>query len=161
MGAINETLTITKLERGDHAGELDATRRVSKEEIYHSYGIPPVLMGMSVDTGLSGKGLAIEEELSLFQTTKVRPRQRRIEEAAKMVLREMGIDVPVVRILPLVPFEPATDADLVRMTYMRSTTVNEDRISRKMDPLPANDERGDKMLIEITGAAKPEGKQDA
>lgn len=154
VGAINETLTITKLERGDHAGELDATRRVSKEEIYHSYGIPPVLMGVNVSTGLSGKGLAIQEELSLFQTTKVRPRQRRIEEAAKMVLREMGIDVPLVRIMPLVPFEPATDADLVRMTYMRSTTVNEDRISRKMDPLPATDERGDKMLIEITGAAK-------
>lgn len=161
VGAINETLTITKLERGDHAGELDATRRVSKEEIYHSYGIPPVLMGMSVETGLSGRGLAITEELSLFQTTKVRPRQRRIEDAAKMVLREMGIDVPLVRILPLVPFETAADPDLIRMTYMRSTTVNEDRISRKMDPLPDVDERGNKMLIEITGAAKPEGKQDA
>ena len=127
---------------------------MSKEEIYHSYGIPPVLMGVNVSTGLSGKGLAIKEELSLFQTTKVRPRQRRIEEAAKMVLREMGIDVPLVRIMPLVPFEPATDADLVRMTYMHSTTVNEDRISRKMDPLPATDERGDKMLIEIASAAK-------
>lgn len=152
VGAINETLTITKLERGDHAGELDATRRVSKEEIYHSYGIPPILMGASVNTGLSGRGLAIEEELSLFQTAKVRPRQRRIEEAAKKVLRDMGIEVPQVRILPLVPFEPAADNVLQRMTYMRRTTVNEDRIANKFDPLPANDERGNKMLMEITAA---------
>lgn len=78
-----------------------------------------------------------------------------------MVLREMGIEVPVVRILPLVPFESATDQDLQRMTYLRRTTVNEDRIANKVDPLPDVDERGNKMLIEITGAAKPEGKQDA
>jgi hypothetical protein len=167
VGATNETLSITKLERGDHAGELDATRRVSKEEIYHSYGIPPVLMGVNVNTGLSGKGLAIQEELSLFQTTKVRPKQRHIEACIKMILRERGIDVPNVRIRPLVPFEPAADAALVRMTYLRSTTVGEDRIARKMPLLSTDgkdtergaanyDERNDKMLVEVTGGAQAE-----
>lgn len=159
VGAVDETLTITKLERGDHAGELDATRRVSKEEIYNSYGIPPVLMGVNVNTGLSGKGLAIQEELSLFQTTKVRPKQKIIEASIKTVLRARGIEVPRVRIRPLVPFEPASDAALVRMTYLRSTTVNEDRIARKMEPLPDTDERGNLMLVQVSPASDPEANK--
>lgn len=160
VGAIDETLTITKLERGDHAGELDSTRRVSKEEIYHAYGIPPVLMGVNVNTGLSGKGLAIQEELSLFQTTKVRPKQKYIEGAIKQVLAARGIDVPTVRIRPLVPFEPAADAALVRMTYLRSTTVNEDRIARKMEPLPDTDERGNMMLVQVSPSAETDAKKN-
>jgi hypothetical protein len=127
VGGANETLTITKLERGDHAGELDKTRSVSKEEIYHSYGIPPVLMGIDVKTGLSGKGLAITEELSLFQTTRVRPKQKLLEQAIKRVLFARGIMVPTVRIKPLVPFEPAEDAALTRQTYLRRVLVGEDR----------------------------------
>lgn len=160
VGAIDETMSITKLERGDHAGELDATRRVSKDEIYHSYGIPPVLMGVNVNTGLSGKGLAISEELSLFQTTKVRPRQRLIEGMVRKVLSARGISVPTIRIRPLVPFEPATDPALVRMTYLRSTTVNEDRIARKVEPLPDNDERGNMMLIQVTASAPADPDAD-
>lgn len=152
VGSTEETLTITKLERGDHAGELDRTRAVSKEEIYHSYGIPPILMGVEQKTGLSGKGLAITEELSLFQTTSVRPRQRMIEDTIKMVLMARGIMVPQVKIRPLVPFEPAADPALVRMTYLRSTKVNEDRIARKMEPLPDTDPRGELMLIEVTAS---------
>jgi len=113
-------------------------------------------MGVNVNTGLSGKGLAIQEELSLFQTTKVRPKQRHIEACIKMILRERGIDVPNVRIRPLVPFEPAADAALVRMTYLRSMTVNEDRIARKVDPLPENDPRGNLMLVEVTGGVQDE-----
>jgi len=148
VGAVGEELKITKLERGDHAGELDKTRAVSKEEIYHSYGIPPVLMGMNVNTGLSGKGLAITEELSLFQTTKVAPRQKHICVSAKMVLRECGIEVPIVRVKPLVPFEPSKDATLQRQTYIRSVTVNESRIAQGLEALPASDERGNMLLIQ-------------
>lgn len=133
VGAINETLTITKLERGDHAGELDRTRTVSKEEIYHSYGIPPVLMGVNVNTGLSGKGLAISEELSLFNTTKVKSKQRHISESAKKVLLACGIDVPIVRVKTLVPFEPAEDPALTRQTYLRRVSVGEDRLKAGLD----------------------------
>lgn len=135
VGAIGEDLKITKLERGDHAGELDKTRAVSKEEIWQAYGIPPILMGANVPTGMSGRGLAITEELSLFQTTKVVPKQKHICVAAKMVLKECGIDVPLVRIKPLVPFEPAQDPALLRQTYLRSRNVGEDRIKTGMPVL--------------------------
>jgi hypothetical protein len=148
IGAVGEDLKITKLERGDHAGELDKTRSFSNEQMYNMYGIPPILMGVDVNTGMSGKGLAITESLSLFQTTKVAPRQKHICAAAKMVLRACGIEVPVVRIKPLVPFEPSKDQVLQRQAYMRRTTVNEDRIDNGKDPLPENDPRGNMLLIE-------------
>lgn len=146
LGNSGETLTLTKLERGDHAGELDATRKVSKEEIYHSYGIPPILMGVNVNTGLSGRGLAITEELDLFDTTKVKPDQRPIAESAKKILQACGIEVPIARVKTLVPFKPAQDPALVRQTYLRRVMVGEDRIQAGMeiittDGKPAKEDR--------------------
>ncbi len=145
--AVNEKMTITKLERGDHAGELDKTRAVSKEEIYHSYGIPPVLMGVNINTGLSGKGLAIEETLSMFMTMKVAPKQKPIARTAKIILAACGIDVPYVGIKHRVPFEPAKDPVLQRQTYIARTTVDEDRIANDLEP--RNDEKGGMLICEV------------
>ena len=172
VGAVNETLTITKLERGDHAGELDQTRKVSKEEIYHSYGIPPILMGVNVNTGLSGKGLAIAEELSLFNTTKVKPRQKMISASVKQILRACGIEVPIVRMKTLVPFEPAEDPALTRQTYLRRMLVGEDRRKAGMpilttDGKDAKEDRSNwdpwmlKPLIEVGMNANTNEEQDA
>ena len=155
-----EKLEFTKIERGDHAGELDKTRAVSKEEIFHSYGIPPILMGVNVNTGLSGKGLAITEELELFTNAKVKPDQKHIAESAKTILKACGIDVPIVRVKTLVPFKPAQDPALVRQTYLRRVNVGEDRIQAGMPVLttdgndPADDmsnwdEWMKKPLIEV------------
>lgn len=156
-GATNETLTLTKLERGDHAGELDQTRKVSKEEIYHSYGIPPVLMGADVSTGLGGRGMAIEEELSMFQRTRVRPFQRRIEAAARRILLRVGIEVPVIRILPLTPFEPGEDKELGRNAYLRSVTVDEHRASQGLEPLGGEMGRTILMMVGRSGPAENNG----
>lgn len=171
VGAINETLTINKIERGDHAGELDATRKTTKADFYESYGIPPVLMGAEVNTGLSGKGLAISESLSMFQTTVVSPMQKPICHSAKMVLAACGINVPVVRIKPLRPFEPATDQALTRQTYLRTTLVGEDRMKNGMPVLttdgndPAEDRSNwtDWMLTPIieVGMNNANPEQDA
>lgn len=151
VGAVGESLQITKLERGDHAGELDKTRAVSKEEIYHSYGIPPILMGVDVSTGLSGKGLAIEETLSMFQTMNVAPKQKSPSHAAKMVLQACGIDVPIVRIKQRVPFQPAKDPVLNRQTYLARTTVEEDRIANGLEPF--GDERDNMLLCDVLKGA--------
>lgn len=170
VGSTGETLQITKLERGDHAGELDKTRTVSKEEIFHSYGIPPVLMGVNVNTGLSGKGLAISEELSLFDRTKVRPKQKHIAVSAKKLLAACGIDVPIVRVKTLVPFEPAEDPALVRQTYLRRMLVGEDRLKSGMpvittDGKEAKEDRSNwtpwmlQPLIAVSANMNPE--QDA
>lgn len=151
VGAPGEKLTITKLERGDHAGELDKTRAVSKEEIYHSYGIPPVLMGVDINTGMSGKGLAIEETLSMFQTMGVAPKQKPICYSAKLILRACGIEVPVVRIKQRVPFQPAKDPVLGRQAFIGTVKVNEYRILNGMDPL--DDERGDMLICDALKGA--------
>lgn len=135
VSAVNETLTVNKIERGDHAGELDATRKVSKSDLFESYGIPPILMGVDVNTGLSGKGLAISESLSMFQTTVVGPMQKPICHSAKLVLAACGIDVPIVRIKPLKPFQPAQDPALVRQTFLRDRMVGESRIASGMPVL--------------------------
>lgn len=151
VGSVDEKLIITKLERGDHAGELDATRKVSKEEIYHSYGIPPILMGIDVSTGMSGKGMAITETLSMFQTMKVAPMQKPIAHTAKMILKECGIDVPIVRIKQRIPFEPAKDAVLARQAFIGTVTVDEYRIANGYDPF--NDQRGKQLICEALKGA--------
>lgn len=151
VGSTGEKLTITKLERGDHAGELDKTRAVSKEEIYHSYGIPPVLMGVDINTGMSGKGLAIEETLSMFQTMRVAPKQKPICYSAKLILRACGIEVPIVRIKQRVPFQPAKDPVLGRQAYIGTVKVNEYREANGM--LPLTDERGEMLICEALKGA--------
>jgi hypothetical protein len=147
---LDEDIEITKLERGDHAGELDATRKVSKEEIYHTYGMPPILMGVDVSTGLGGQGLAIEQTLEMFTNTRVLAKQKYITRDAKRIIEACGIKVAKCRIRPLIPFEPAKDEVLQRQTYIARTTVGEDRLANGMElfegPLAVYN---DKLISEV------------
>jgi hypothetical protein len=161
MASTGEILKIDKLERGDHAGELDATRKVSKEEIYHTVGVPAILMGVDVSTGLSGKGLAITETVSMFQNTVVAPMQKSICHAARRVMNACGLDPFEVKIRPLVPFEPAKDPVLARQAYIASTLVNEDRVARGQEPLPDNDPRGMLLLCEALKGSGATNTKDA
>lgn len=145
---------LTKLERGDHAGELDGTRKVTKEEIFSSYGIPPVLMGIDQRTGMGGRGLAIEQELQMFMRTRVEPWQKPITAGALQVAHVLGrTDVASVRVKQLSPFDAATDGELQRMAYLRRTTVNEERAAHGLEPLPDTDPRGRMMLAEVSPAS--------
>ena len=160
VGSEKETLQITKLERGDHAGELDATRKVSKEEIYHSYGIPPILMGVNINTGLSGQGLAIEETLQMFNNTMVYPHQKPIVQSITKILNACGIEGFYAEIESIVPFEPAKDPVMARQAFIAATTVNEYREANGMEPF--TDERGDRLLCDaLKGAGNLDPNTDA
>lgn len=140
---------LNKLERGDHAGELDKMGDTTEERIYRAYGIPKILMGIDTKTGLQGQGLAVEQTLAMFERTMVRPKKQLITAKATRLAILNGYDnVWQARIKPLVPFDQATDAVLQRQTYLRRLTVNEDRIANGMEPLPPADPRGNLLLIE-------------
>lgn len=127
---------LTKLERGDHAGELDGTRKVSKEELFTCYGIPKALMGMDQATGLSGRGLALEQELQLFMSTKVLPWQKPITAGALQVMHALGrLDVASVRVKQLNPYDASSSPEHLSLTYLCRMTVLEDRRKHGMGPL--------------------------
>jgi hypothetical protein len=147
VGNMEEKLSVTKVERGDHAGELDATRKVSKEEIYHTYGMPPILMGVDVSTGLGGQGLAIEQTLEMFTNTRVLSKQKYITRDAKRIIEACGIPVHECEIDPLIPFEPAKDEVLQRQTYIARTTVGEDRLANGIELFTGELSKFNDMLI--------------
>lgn len=152
---------ITKLERGDHAGELDAMDKYTTTKVYKAYGIPPILLGDDVNTGMSGKGLAIEQTLTMFLRTKVAPLQKMYTGMVRKLMLAEGItELAEVRVKQLVPFDAATDPALKRQTYLRKVTVAEDRVKEGLpilttdgkEPAPDKsnwDKRMDLMLIEV------------
>lgn len=155
----------TKLERGDHAGELDKMGDRSEMVIYRACGIPPILMGVDVATGMSGKGLALEQSVTQFIRTQVEPRQKFLTDDALRLVQLCGVTEAVhCEIEQLNPFDAATDAALQRQSYLRSVTVNEDRINRGMGRLTVDgitedeggvlDPRGFLLLIEAQGGTR-------
>ena len=108
-------------------------------------------MGVDINTGMSGKGLAIEETLSMFMTMKVAPKQKPIARTVKTILAACGIDVPYVGIKHRVPFEPSKDPVLQRQTYIARTTVDEDRIANNLEP--RNDEVGAMLICDALKGA--------
>ena len=162
-----------KLERGDHAGELGGLEDKYEQIIYKAFGIPPILMGVDVNTGMSGKGLAIEQTLTLFQRTKIAPFQKYITNPAKRAVELCGIPVHECRVKQLTPFDAATDAALKRQSYLRSVFVWEDRMTSGLpiatvdgkDPNPNRsnwDPRMNLLLIEAGSAqANTNEEQDA
>lgn len=146
---------ITKLERGDHAGELQTVEDKYEQAIYRAFGIPPILMGIDVNTGMSGKGLAVTETLSLFVNTKVKPLQRALTVPAKRIMDLCGIKTHEARIKQLTAFEPAKDPVLQRQTYIARTTVGEDRLANGLELF--GDDRDGLLICE---ALKGSGSMD-
>lgn len=172
---------ITKLERGDHAGELDKVSERAEQVIYKSCGIPPILMGVSVPTGLGGQALALDQSVTQFMRTQVQPRQWLLTDTALQIVQLMGIsEVLTCEVEQLIPFDPAADPALQRQTYLRSRTVNEDRLAGglgklTLDGIPEEeggvlDPKGELLLIEVGGQgsnlneeedAEPKQKEEA
>ncbi len=120
---------LTKLERGDHAGELDKIGDRSELIAYKAIGIPPILMGAEVKTGMGGQELAIQQSITMFQRTVCMPQQHMVTlDAWKLVKMRGGTSVKA-RIKQLRPIDDATDAVLQRQAYIASTTVGEHRIA--------------------------------
>ena len=161
-------------ERGDHAGELDKMGDRAEMVIYKACGIPPILMGVEVATGLSGKGLALEQSVTQFIRTQVEPRQKFITDDALRLIHMCGITEAVTcEIEQLAPFDTATDPAMKRQTRMRSITVNEERLESGYGRLTKDgleeapdgsnlDPKGNMLLIEagssITGTNEPTGE---
>lgn len=141
--------TINKLERGDHAGELDKISDRAELVIYKAFGMPPILAGVEVSTGLSGKGLAIEQSLTLYERMRVNPDQNAICRDIREIMIAAGAEPKMIRIRKKRPFDSAVDQVLTRQTYLARTTVNADLIANGLQPFPPNDPRGEKLLIEV------------
>lgn len=143
---------LTKLERGDHAGELDSMGDRAEMIAYKAVGIPPILMGAEVKTGLSGQDFAIEQSLQMFQRTVCIPYQYMVTDDAVKIMRLCGIqNVVKARIKQLRPFDNATDPVMQRQAYIASVTVGEHRLSMGMKPF--GDDRDNVLLCEALKGA--------
>lgn len=139
----------TKLDRGDHAGELDDIREKAADVIYQTYGVPRELMNVPTPTGLGGRSLALEQEEQRFVRGKVSSLQRFITNDLADLMKMLVPEVDSCEIQQLSLIDADTDPEMARMSYLRSTTVNEHRLMQGKEPL--EDEVGDMLLIEIGG----------
>jgi hypothetical protein len=164
---------LTPLVRGDHAGELDKMGDRAEMVIYKACGIPPILMGVDVPTGMSGKGLALEQSVTQFMRTQVEPRQKFLTDPALRFVQLCGITEAVsCEVEQLMPFDSATDPAWQRQAQLRSMTVNEHRFSIGMGKLTIDgkpeeeggklDPKGDMLLIEVgPSTAGQEGEKES
>jgi len=172
VGNKDEALTVTTLKRADHAGELDKMADRAEQVIYKSVGLPPILAGVDVSTGMSGKGLALDQSVTQFLRTQIQPVQWMITDDALRIIQLCGVAEAVsCEVEQLVPFDPATDPALQRQTYLRSRTVNEDRLAGGLGKLTIDgvpeeqggelDPKGEMLLIEVGTGANMNEEQDA
>lgn len=141
---------VTVLQRGNHAGELDAMRDMAAEVIYSAVGVPSLLVTDRKD-GLTSQGDAVTARLYQFQRTSVEPLQAMIEKDLVRTMNDMGfVDVYECSITPLnvQKFEQS------EQIIMRSTTVNEAREQRGAEPL---EEKGETLLAATTLYQAPAG----
>lgn len=151
------------LPRGDHAGELSQLEEKDEAMIYKAVGIPRILLGAETKTGLGGQGLAIEQTLAMFMRTVIIPLQNKfILEGALNVMRQCsGFENIAKAVMKQVdPFDSVVDPVIQRQTYMRRTTVNEDRVANGLDPLPDSDPRGEMFLIEINPGVSDDAEEE-
>lgn len=144
---------LTKLERGDHAGELDKMGDRAELIAYKAVGVPPVLMGIDVNTGMSGKGLAIEQTVTMFQRMRCMPLQDTITADLVRIMQACGIPVRTAKIRQLSPFDQAVDPVLQRQTYIARTTLNMDLVNNGLEPRPAGDPLGNMLLCDLLRGA--------
>jgi len=154
-GPLNEGApAITKLERGDHAGELDKMGDRAALIAYNAIGVPPILQGADVNAGMGGQGLAIEQTVTMFQRMKCVPYQAMVNEDLKAVITEMGVKgIAKVRSLQLSPFDQATDPVLNRQTYIARTTLNMDLMNNGLEPRKPGDPMGEMLLCDLLRGA--------
>lgn len=147
FGRKGEEVKLTPLQRGDHAGELDAMRDNAEKIILRAYGVSPVIYGMDdVNTGMDGASAALQQAVQQFQRTFVEPRQKIVTSKLTMLMNLDGVKVWDCRIKPLNIIDARVDEVQDRQAYMRAVTVDEHRESRLELP-PLGGEEGGKLLI--------------
>lgn len=129
---------LNRLERGDHAGELDTIRDMAETVIVRGYGVPDLLYRMDVVGGLTSAGNAMKAATDQFMEGFVKPKQQMIVKDLVRLMNAEGIAVWNAEIKPLQMFDDAAEVEGVRL---RSMTINE--LREDMDLPALEDQRGD------------------
>ena len=125
------------LERGDHAGELDAIREAAEAVVVRGYGVPDLLYRMDVVGGLTSAGNAMKAAADQFIEGFVKPKQQMITKDLVRLMNAEGINVWNAEIIELQLFDDASEAEAVRLRTMTIDELRED-----MDLPALDDERG-------------------
>lgn len=149
-GNTGERVEVIPIPRGDAPGESEDLRDKSTDAILTGYhGMPKVLIGMDIDAGMGGAGLALEETWNHFLNTAVIPSQELYTNMIDTMLRLNGFENVVRgRIVNEAPWK-FTDKALKAQEYMATTTVNDSLKAQGKPVLPPEDKRGSMMLKEI------------
>lgn len=149
-GNSGERVEVLPVQRGDQPGESEGLRDKATNHILTAYhGFPKVLLGMDINAGMGGAGLALEETWNHFVSTSVIPLQSIYTDLHCALLRLNGhAEVVGGRIVSHAPFK-FVDNELKRKEYLATTTVNDALRAQGRPELPADDARGKMMLAEI------------
>ena len=128
---------LNRLERGDHAGELDEIRAKAESIIVRAYGVPDILYRMDVVGGLTSAGNAMKAAADQFIYGFVKPKQQMITKDLVRLMNAEGIPVWEAEIKELELFDDDMQAEAIRL---RSMTINE--LRDDMDLPELEDERG-------------------
>lgn len=146
---------ITKLERGDHAGELDAIAERCEKVIFKAYGIPPILMGVETTTGMDGAANALKQAENWCDRMLIQPKQQLITAQLVRIMNEIGYkDVWEAKIERTNVFEMMLDQTAYGQAVMASITKDEFRQSYLgLEPLA---EGGSEMVRTSGGSQQPQ-----
>ena len=137
---------LTKLDRGDHAGELDEIRDGAERVIYNAYGMPGILMGIETKTGMDGASKALSQAQAQVQAMLIRPKQQLITKALVRVLNDKGLtNVWEGKFDQMDIVEPGKDEVFARMAAMAAMDKNEYRV-RELDLPPREGDEWSKPL---------------
>jgi len=151
---------ITVMPRGNNAGELDEIRTESAKVIYSGYGMPPILMGADVGTGLDGAANAIRQAHQTVMQMLVIPKQQMITKGLVRLMNNAGLDnVWEAKIDQIDLINEGQDEVMNRQAYLRSVTVNEHR--EKVLDMPPLTEGGDTILLSSGNAPAGQTTEEA
>jgi hypothetical protein len=108
------------LERGDHAGELDAIREAAEAVVVRGYGVPDLLYRMDVVGGLTSAGNAMKAAADQFMEGFVKPKQQMITKDLVRLMNAEGINVWNAEIIELQLFDDASEAEPAHHDHRRA-----------------------------------------
>tara|TARA_R100001244_G_scaffold114354_1_gene84722 strand:+ start:400 stop:1749 length:1350 start_codon:yes stop_codon:yes gene_type:complete len=141
IGAANKP-EVTPIQATNAHEQLATLNEKSNQEIVSGHSIPRVLTQLDQKSGLGG--IETIEAIDMYQTLQISPDQQLIEDTINQVLKFNDLKGRI-KIENLTPSSLILSDTLMKL----STTVNEIRSLRSEKPLEKNDERGDKLLIEL------------
>lgn len=158
FGRKGEEVKLTHLERGDHAGELDAMYSHSEAIVVRTMLGPggSVLYGLEAKTGLDGADAALRQAARLFENTYAKPMRRMVTRTLTKLMNLDGVQVWDCRIKPLDVIESQIDEE----TYRLTVTKNEHR-ERKLGLPQLPPEIGDRLISDKQASAPTDQTNNA